>query len=326
VSTRFDFRICQLTTFILGVEINKLLPYANDHFGLVTLAHALKVGISKSAWYRAVHAGLIDLLHPGVGRLVGAPDSREQRILSAVLSAGSGALASHRSAAHLWGIPRPENDPVDILFPPRRRMMDLTDVLAHRPRDAADLKRVLRSRIPTTNILRTLCDLGAVDPAAVPGAVGHALTTGLATVGALDRAIARHSERGRHGIVAFRNALQDWRLDGKPPDSVLELEMRRLFHDFRLPPAEFHAVIEGYEVDFWIVGSPVIVECDGWTTHGLSKCQFESDRDRDADLTGAGFVTVRRTYRQITSRRAETARKIENAIRRWAPDLLPATG
>jgi len=316
------FRLSPAVTLIPDVDIRRLQPFARANHGLVTLENARKAEISRAAWYRAANSGLLELIHPGVARLVGAADSREQRIMAAVLAAGRGALASHRSAAYLWGIPRPRNDPVDILFEPRRRMVALRGVVVHRPRDAADLKRVLRTRIPTTNILRTLCDLGACDPGSVHGAVGHALSTGLADVGALDRAIARHSERGRHGIVAFRNALLAWQIDGKPADSVLEPVMRDLLHDFSLPPAEFHPIVEGYEVDFRIIGSPVIIECDGWATHGLDREQFERDRERDADLTAAGNVVLRRTYRQLATRRAESARKIERALRQWAPDTL----
>ena len=319
------FRIRRTKTFTTGMDIRLLLPFATEHFGLVTLAHSRKAGISRAAWYRAIRAGSSSHSTRAWRGWSVPPTAVSSASSLQSLRPAPTRSVSHRSAAYLWGIPRPENDPVDILFPPRRRKVALKGVYAHRPRDGADLRRALRSRIPTTNILRTLCDLGACDPAAVPGAIGHTLATGLATVTALDRAIARHSERGRHGIVAFRNGLHEWQLDGKPPDSVLEPAMRRLFHDFNLPPAEFHAVVEGYEVDFRIINVPVIVECDGWTTHGLDKHRFERDPDRDAELLAAGYVTVRRTYRQIVQRRAETARKIEATVVRWAPELLHRT-
>ena len=106
-------------------------------------------------------------------------------ICAAVMAAGRGAMASHRSAARLWGIPRPEGDPIDVLLPRRTREAAVSGACVHRPRDLLDLSPVLRTNIPTTNILRTLCDLGALDPPAVPGAVGHVVTTGLASPVAL---------------------------------------------------------------------------------------------------------------------------------------------
>jgi very-short-patch-repair endonuclease len=82
---------------------------------------------------------------------------------------------------------------------------------------------------------------------------------------------------------------------------------------------DFHPVIEGYEVDFRVCDTPVILECDGWTYHGLDRTNFERDRDRDADLVAAGWIVVRFTYRAIVSRPAATAQRIRAAVERWAP-------
>ena len=192
----------------------------------------------------------------------------------------------------------------------------------HRPRDLKDLTPVLRTNIRATNILRTLCDLGALDAPAVPAAVGHVVTTGLASPAALRKAVDRHARRGRPGVPALRDALDDWVLDGKPVDSLLEPAMRRLLQRYGLPPAEFHAVIAGYEVDFWIADSPIILECDGWSTHGLDRVQFEKDRVRDAELAALGCVVLRFTYRALITRPGKEAERIRRNLVRWAPNLL----
>ena len=91
-------------------------------------------------------------------------------------------------------------------------------------------------------------------------------------------------------MPALRAALDDWVLDGKPVDSVLETgDARGCSRDHGLPPVRFHAVIGGYEVDFWIVDSPIVLECDGWDSHGRDRDQFERDRVRDAELAAAGL-------------------------------------
>ena len=87
------------------------------HHGLITLDAS---GLSRSAWYRAIDSGTIDQVHPFVARLPGTPRTPEQRIAAAVLAIGSGALASHRSAARLWGAVRPDADPVDLITPGSR--------------------------------------------------------------------------------------------------------------------------------------------------------------------------------------------------------------
>lgn len=299
-----------------------LESFADDHHGLVTQAAAKKRGVSKASWFRVLASGRLVQVHPGVARMPGSPRTKEQAIAAAVLAL-PGSLASHRSAAHLWGIRRLESDPVEIIVPKRGRSPELDGVVVHRPRDLKDLVPVLRSNIRTTNVLRLLCDLGAVDPAGVPAAVGHVVTARLASPVALRRAIDRHSRRGRHGVPAFRAALEEWLIDGKPVDSVLEPAMHKLFERYRLPPYEFHARIAGREVDFWIVGTPVVLECDGWEFHAKTRAQQEADASRDAHLTEAGYVTVRFTYHQIVRRPAEQARRILGIVRRWAPDLKP---
>jgi very-short-patch-repair endonuclease len=301
------------------MELRSLDTYGREHHGLITRSAWLRMGYSTTGWYRACAGDLLEMLYPNVARLYGAATTREQAIAAAVLAAGEGAVASHRSAAHLWGIPRPEDDPVDVLLVERIRRCTLDGFLAHRPRDLLDLKPVLRAGIRTTNVLRMLCDLGAVDAGAVAGAVGHVVTAGLASPVALRRAIERHARRGRHGVPAFRNALDDWVIDGKPVDSLLEPAMQRLLARHGLPPAEFHAVIGGYEVDFWIPGTPVVLECDGWEHHGRDRRQFEADRVRDAELVGIGYITVRFTYRQLTRRPGPIATQIRRILARWAP-------
>ncbi len=305
--------------------MNAVAQWASAHHGLITLdALTGKPPMaSRSAWYRAIADGRLVPLHPGVARLPGVPETREQRIAAAVLAAGRGAMASHRSAAHLWGVPRPDDDPVDVILPVRDREASLDGVVVHRPRDRRDLSPVVRSGIRTTNVLRFLCDLGAVDPPSVHAAVGHVLLQTLARPDDLRRAIDVHARRGRHGVPAFRAALADWMLDGKPADSVLELAMRRLLTRHGLPPAEFHARIAGYEVDFWLIGTPVVLECDGWAYHGRTKAQHHRDTVRDNDLVVAGYLPVHFTYRMVHRTPADVARRIRGALTRWSPGWRP---
>jgi very-short-patch-repair endonuclease len=304
------------------MELLHLDIYARDHHGLVTRAAAKRAGISAATWYRALEQGLLEPLHRNVARMYGAEKTTEQVIAAAVLAAGDGALASHRSAAFLWGIPRPDGEAPDVMLVKRSRRASVDGAHIHRPRDHLDLKPVLRKNIRTTNILRTLCDLGALDPESVRGAVGHVVTTGLASPVALRRAVGRHARQGRAGVPALRNALDEWVIDGKPVDSVLEPAMRKLVKTHKLPPVEFHPIVGGYEVDFRIVGTDILLECDGWESHGLNKHQFEKDKTRDAELIALGNIVVRFTYRGITRRAAREAERIRRVVVRWAPSVL----
>ncbi len=253
--------------------------------------------------------------------------------MAAVLAAGQGAIASHRSAAHLWGIARPDDDPVDLIVPGRRRHPRLAagvtigdrpvQVHVHRPSDVARLTPQRRDAIPCTNILRTLLDLGAVAPDAVERALITAMADGRTRLGALVAVVAEQGRSGRRGVVALREAIAEVSLDHKPVDSDLETTMAALATRYDLPTMEFHALIAGWEVDFWIVDTPIVLECDGWGSHGLDREQFERDRRRDDDLRGAGWVVLRFSYRAIVRRPTDTARRIRRSVARWGHHQVP---
>lgn len=338
---------------------------ASDNHGLVTRTSSK---LSRSAWYRAISAGSLEQMHPGVARLPGTVRSYRQRLAAAVLAVheptnggigesrtadgGASALASHRSSAALWlgwtdetidshftpgeellsrsrrsrdsaatddDLRTRPSEPlaaIDLLVIGKQRVRTLDGITLHR---ATDRKRLTPARVDDircTNILRTLIDLGAVQPATVSTLLGHALATGLADLGAVETVLSQHARRGRAGTRALREAIDEWAIDSKPADSVLEIAFSRLVRRFGLPPVEFHPMIEGWEVDFRFVGTRVLVECDGWSTHGLDRRQFERDRRRDAELGAAGWIVSRHTYRAITLDASTTARRLADLVAR----------
>jgi hypothetical protein len=176
------------------IRLSDFDDWARAHHGLLPFAAS---GMSRSAWYRALESGTLLQVHPKVARLPGTTVTPEQRILAAVYAVGPTATASHRSAARLWGIPRPEEDPVDVIDSRTGCQSDLEGVFIHRPSDRARLSPQRRYGIPCTNVIRALADLGAVDRHGVSAAVGHVLATRLADLGALETAAREHSRRGR---------------------------------------------------------------------------------------------------------------------------------
>ena len=301
------------------MDLERVDRYARRHRGLLPFTES---ELTRREWNRAAARGEVELWHRDVARMLGSPITPEMRIQAAVFGAGPDSLASHRSSARCWGAERPDDDPVDIILPHRTRQARLAEVVVHRPRDMKQLRPVWRHAVPTTDPLRTLLDLGAVDPAGVDAALSHFIIAGYVTPRAVRALLVRHSQHGRHGIVALREALDRLCLGDKPADSDLEHLMGEILHTFDLPPAEFHASVGGYEVDFWIIGSNIVIECDGWTTHGADRDQFEFDRVRDADLLAKGIITHRVTWRQMTIGPRTVARRIEDLLATWSPDVL----
>jgi hypothetical protein len=154
----------------------RLEDRAERQYGLFTLGQASHCGLNRTTIYRRVKNGRYVIEHPGVFAFAGVPESWERRVLAACLAAGHGAVASHRTAARIWRLVEPRDDHVEILVP-RHRRPRLRGVTVHRSTDLLADGTTVRARIPVTNPLRTIVDLGAVLP---PEQVEDALDTGLA--------------------------------------------------------------------------------------------------------------------------------------------------
>jgi hypothetical protein len=209
---------------------------ANQH-GLITRFQAAELGISKSQWHRLNNRGLLLPIYPNVSAIFGFPPTRHQSILAAVLSGDGLGIASHRTAAALWGIWTPkEGEPIDIIKLGRKRMAPVVGVHFHHPRDHEDIAPIKREKIRTTSAARTLLDFAAVEPYKLPLATEKMLINADISRDRLIAAVARHSERGRSGIGPMRDLLATWPYASKPADSVLELEMKLKSQSVRFAP------------------------------------------------------------------------------------------
>jgi very-short-patch-repair endonuclease len=270
---------------------------ARAHDGVLTKKEWQAAGNTVASWYRH-QGGLLISCGPNVARLAGSAKTPEQKIRAAVLAA-KGTVASHRSAAYLWGIEIIGDDPVDLITATRNQGPALEGVRIHRPRDLDELRGVPRRGIPTTNPTRTLIDLGAVAPGSVDSALEQLLIAGTITVAGVTRTLFDHRQRGRNGVTALRLAVEQLTLGNKPPDSVLEVAIAQLFGRAGIEGWIFHQHVAGFELDFAFPDERVDVEVDGWATHGRRQ-SFESDRERDAELGAAGWQVCRFTWRAVT--------------------------
>ena len=290
-----------------------LVLWARRHHGLLTFAQWTAAGQSRHSWYRTLDSGMLVSVHPGIGRLPGAPITPAQSIAGAVWTIGGGVLASHRSAAWLWGATPTGDDPVDLIAPGRSRHVARPGVVLHRPIDLIDLRPTTRHGIATCNPLRCLVDLGAVDDSLVGPALEAMLIKGFVSVRSVAATLARHRGRGRRGTVALEAALGDLGLGDRAPDSVLETKMAALLNGAGITGWRFHQRIASHEVDFALPSERIVIEVDGWATHGTRR-QFEQDRRRDADLVTAGWVVLRFTWLQVTRRPGWVAGRVLAAI------------
>jgi hypothetical protein len=240
-----------------------------------------------------------------------APLTGLGRTMAAVMSCGPDALASHQTAAALWQLLPSARAVFDVSAPgrgPDRR----PGIVFHRrrnlhPDDCADC-----DGIPVTSVARTLLDLAAVVPARrLRRAFEEAERLRLYDGRRLRELLDRHPRaRGRR---AFRGLLEE----GTEPRWTRS-ELERRFVDFcaeaGLAAPMMNGLVEGYEVDAHWPGRALVVELDGFATHGTRKC-FESDRERDAVLLTAGRPVLRVTQRRLERDAAALRAQLRTLLR-----------
>src|ERR1700729_536435 len=84
-----------------------------------------------------------------------------------------------------------------------------------------------------------------------------------------------------------------------PTRSEFEDRFVTFAREHGLPAPRVNTRVAGYEVDALFPDERVIVELDGWKVHS-NRRSFERDRDKDAALLAAGYVTVRITWERLT--------------------------
>ena len=102
-----------------------------------------------------------------------------------------------------------------------------------------------------------------------------------------------------------------------PAGTALERRMLALCRRHRFPRPLMQQIIGPYTVDFHWPHAQLIVETDGWSSHG-SRSSFERDRERDAWLVARGFRVVRFTWRQLRDDPATVVRTLRRLLGRGA--------
>jgi hypothetical protein len=238
--------------------------------------------------------------------------------MAAVLAAGPHACVSHRDAGQLLGLRASNRALIDVTVSGRRarkrRGIDLhyTHTLLRRDVLVVD-------GIPCTSVARTLLDLAeVVDGRGVEKAVERAEILRVFDLRALEDVLERAA--GRRGAWVLRSVLADFA--GVPPTrNELEHELFAFCGELDLPKPEVNVWIDlgdggaPIEADFVFRDAKVMVEADGYETHG-TRTAFERDRERDQRLAYAEWHVIRCTWRQVMSRSESLARALSRAVAR----------
>lgn len=279
----------------------RVAAWASRQHSLITLKQILELGGSRQLAHRRVVSGRWKRLHPGVFLVAGHPFTWETRLLAAVLAAGDDALASHRSAAVLWGIERFRPGPPELSVPRHHKPTHL-DARVHESTDLHLATPVLRHGIRTTDIVRTLLDVGAVISF---DALEHAIDATLRTTPTewpdLYDTLVLHSRRGRNGCGRLRAVLDERFGDKVITDSWFERVVRRLLLDAGFPvPESQHSLYDGPtfvgELDLAWPDAMVGIELQS-KAHHLNSTSFESDPQKLNRIRLLGWTVLEFTWR-----------------------------
>lgn len=277
-------------------EIDRVIAeLAGCQLGLVTRAQLHEAGLHPRAIQRRAANGIVERIHPGVFRVAAAPGSWRQSVLAAVLAAGPGAVASHRSAAALHGIKGARGSVVEVMAE-RYRGCRLRGAILHRPLSFAAHDHEDVDSIPVTSVRRTLIDCAAVvHPYRLEEMTDDAVRRGMTSYEAIDARLRLLAKRGRTGIVAMRDLLEA-RLGERATGSVFESLAVAAIRAAQLPePTLQHQLVVGGIVSYLDLAWPermVALECDGWETHASPQA-LRSDLERQNRLTVAGWTLLR---------------------------------
>jgi hypothetical protein len=282
---------------------------ARRQHGLVTSRQLGELGWTRSKQYQVVRRGRLVEVRRGVYRPVGAPVTREQAWLAAVLASALAAVLSHLSAAMLWGLRGfPEPEAIDLLAVGKVRAR-MPGVRGHRTESLpADHTTVYRA-IPVTTVERTLVDVcGAVPARTLRSAVNDGLRRSLVTIPRLARTVDEVPRSGRRKIVPMVELLRMLVPGYDAGDSDPEVDLVELLVSAGLPrPQQQVKVLAEGHVHYVDVGWPAVrcgFEYDSEEFHGSLDSMHE-DRARLRRLKRAGWdiwpVTSRTTRNEIVA-------------------------
>lgn len=280
---------------------------ARQH-GVVTRVQLLDAGLGARSIARRTDAGRLHRLHRGVYGVGYAPTDAHARALAAVFACGPRAVLSHRWAAMLWELIAETPRRVEVTSPGSRCPRGIS---AHRSRALTPPDVTKQRGIPVTAPARTLVDLADVlDDRGLARAVNEAQLRRLVRLDQLAAALERAP--GRRAITRLRPFLD--RADA-PTRSALEDAFLAFVDRHALPRPSVNRTVAGFEVDMLWAEQRLVVELDGHASHERP-ATFEADRERDAELTAAGFRVLRVTWRRLREHPGREAARLATLLGR----------
>lgn len=309
----------------------RLAAAADGQHALITLDQMVELKITRHQREHLLATRQVRRVAPHVYILNGAPFTWQTRIAAERLAAGrDDAVASHRSAAALYGLDGfDQQKVVHLSVPARRSPRKRPDVHVHRCFDYDLIRPGLRQDVLVTDPARLVLDLYAAErnPEVARRGLFSVRKKKLLSWTALEESLEQHACQGRRGIRRLRADIDLYRRTGCP-ETTFEDAIRQVLVEAGLPAPEqqhwVHTPGGRYRIDVAYPGFRVGIEGKS-REHHLTDEAFESDPVRDADLAIAGWIIIHVTWAQLHDDPAGVVRRVVQALRRrGATDRLCA--
>lgn len=285
-------------------------------FGVFTARQAVRAGISYKVLARLERDGVVIRLHRGVYGLVESSGTHQQIVAACVATGG---VASHFTAARLWGFDRAPERPIHLTVARSGRSSMRRNLVVH---VTSSRPQVVRCRsIPACSPARTVADLAAIGApdGLVTSFVGHLMATKAVDYDSLTARLAHASARVP-GVLRARFLVRQL---GGPLESVAEVELLGLLASWGVPaPVTQHAINPGgdrrYRADFAWPSCKLVLELDGFRYHS-APAAFERDRERHNALVAGGWRVLRTTPSALRRRPEALREALMVVLARSAP-------
>lgn len=279
------------------------LALAERQHGSVAVPQLYALGATRSMIVKMIASGQWTRVTPMVLRRVGAPHTRGQRVMEAVLDAGAGAALSHRSAAAWWRLRGFHLADLEVT---RLRSANSTPArlvrIVREPRCFPEHHRTVLDRVPITIPSRIPFDLAATQPWLAAKALDRAWVLNLLSYRSSMLMLEDLAERGRKGVTLMRELLAARGPDYRPNDTNLEDRFQELAREAGFYDLERQRNLLDREwlgrVDFVSPKQMLVIEVDSAYCHG-ALIDEAADSARTDALTSAGYRVERFTDAEI---------------------------
>jgi very-short-patch-repair endonuclease/predicted transcriptional regulator of viral defense system len=280
--------------------------------GVVSFDGLLALGLTPRQIDRRVELGRLHRLHHGVYAVGHRNLGVEGRRWAAVLALGVHAFLSHDSAADAFGMRASASGLIHVTVRGRAGRRPRKEIRVHRPRALPNDEITTLRGLPITTQARTILDLAAAGLRDRPleNVLNAADLVCHLDFAELHRLLARYPRRPGTGSLKAQLARYRGPADTR---SKLERLVNELCDDRGLPRPFVNTVIEGRVRDFYWPHCGLVVEADSYRWH-RSPSALNDDRERDVELTLAGYRVLRFTYEQVTRRPDYVVRAIRVAL------------